>query len=78
MTCLSVPLMLSLPKSALLVNMFADEQLFCVKIALKQQHYVACVICILFTHPSPIVLLKSVCVQHEMCSNGGVLVHITM
>lgn len=66
-------LMLSLPKSALLLNMIAMEQLFCIKIALKQQHYVFCVICILYTPPSPSILLKSVCVQHKKCNNGGVL-----
>lgn len=46
-------LMLSLPKSALLVNTFAVEQLFYIKIALKQQYYVVCVICILYAAPTP-------------------------
>lgn len=46
-------LMLSLPKSALLVNAFAVEQLFCIKIALNQQYYVGCVICILYTWRPP-------------------------
>lgn len=72
MTCLSAPLMLSLPKSALLVNMLAMEQLLCIKTTLKQQHCVACVISTPYTSSPPNVLLKCVCVQHEMCSNGGV------
>lgn len=49
MTCLSTPLMLSSPKSALLVNTFATEPLFCLGIAVVPRHYVVCVICILYT-----------------------------
>lgn len=80
MTCLSAPLMLSLPKSALLVNMLAMEQSLCVKITLKQQHCVACVISTPYTSsPPPPTFYLNVFVFGMKCAVMVVCpAHITM